>query len=80
MSETTEPVPMGPPAESTARQHEGTVLGGPRPPRENVSTRQMRTVGQRRHDAEEKLARHLEQARHHHEAAEQTPEQTPTQE
>ena len=76
MSETTEPVPMGPPAEST----EGTVPGGPRPHRENVSTRQMRTVGQRRHDAEEKLARHLEQARHHHEAAEQTPEQTPTQE
>ncbi|SFT85025.1 hypothetical protein SAMN04487915_10425 [Arthrobacter sp. ov118] len=76
MSETTEPVPMGPPAEST----EGTVPGGPRPHRENVSTRQMRTIGQRRHDAEEKLARHLEQARHHQEAAEQTPEQTPTQE
>ena len=76
MSETTEPVPMGPPAEST----EGTVPGGPRPHRENVSTRQMRTIGQRRHDAEEKLARHLEQARHHHEAAEHASEETPTQE
>ena len=76
MSETTEPVPMGPPAEST----EGTVPGGPRPGRENVSTRQMRTIGQRRHDAEEKLARHLEEARHHHEAAAHASEEAPTQE
>jgi len=76
MSETIEPVPMGPPAEST----EGNVPGGPRPHRENVSTRQMRTIGQRRHDAEEKLARHLEQARLHHDAIEHPPEQMPTEE
>jgi hypothetical protein len=73
MSETIEPVPMGPPAETT----EGAPPGGSRPPRENVSTRQMRTVGQRRHDAEEKLARHLEEARHHHPAAEHPPGETP---
>ncbi|MFF2030372.1 hypothetical protein [Arthrobacter sp. NPDC058192] len=45
-----------------------------------MSTRQMRTIGQRRHDAEEKLARHLEQARQHHEAAEHPLEETPTRE
>ncbi|WP_427019292.1 hypothetical protein ACQCSX_22265 (plasmid) [Pseudarthrobacter sp. P1] len=33
-------------------------------PHENLSTQQMRTIGQRRSDAEEKLARHLEQAEH----------------
>jgi uncharacterized protein YfcZ (UPF0381/DUF406 family) len=32
--------------------------------REDLTTHQMRTVGQRRADAEEKLARHLKQARH----------------
>jgi hypothetical protein len=31
---------------------------------ENLTTQQMRTIGQRRADAEEKLAHHLEQARH----------------
>ncbi|MGY2746593.1 hypothetical protein ACVWZ8_003710 [Arthrobacter sp. UYCu723] len=32
--------------------------------RENLTTQQMRTIGKRRADAEEKLAHHLEQARH----------------
>ncbi|WP_461173435.1 hypothetical protein M1D93_01445 [Arthrobacter sp. Z1-9] len=31
------------------------------------STQQMRTVGQRRRDAEEKLEHHLQEARHKHE-------------
>ncbi|MDF9750447.1 hypothetical protein [Arthrobacter sp. ES3-54] len=31
---------------------------------ENLTTQQMRTIGKRRADAEEKLAHHLEQARH----------------
>ncbi|WP_461188531.1 hypothetical protein [Arthrobacter sp. Z4-13] len=39
------------------------------------STQQMRTVGQRRRDAEEKLEHHLQEARHkneHHGAAAET--------
>jgi hypothetical protein len=39
--------------------------------REDLSTHQMRTVGQRRADAEEKLARHLKEA--HHPAEERPP-------
>ncbi|MET3923183.1 hypothetical protein [Arthrobacter sp. UYEF20] len=32
--------------------------------REDLTTHQMRTIGQRRSDAEEKLARHLKEGRH----------------
>jgi hypothetical protein len=39
--------------------------------REDLTTHQLRTVGQRRADAEEKLARHLKEA--HHLAAEHPP-------
>ncbi len=50
----------------------GPAAGGAGRPRgggyhvhgENLSTQQMRIIGKRRADAEEKLAHHLEQARH----------------
>ncbi|MGO4807925.1 hypothetical protein AB4089_22735 [Arthrobacter sp. 2MCAF15] len=61
MSEHTEPGPGGPgPAQHPA----------PRRHREDLAPHQMRTVGQRRADAEEKLARHLKEAQAHHPAAE----------
>jgi hypothetical protein len=60
MSEHTEPGPGGPvPAQDAA----------PARRREDLTTHQMRTIGQRRTDAEEKLARHLKEA--HHTAGEQ---------
>lgn len=40
-----------------ARHHQDGYVGSP-------TTQQMRTVGQRRRDAEEKLEHHLEEARH----------------
>jgi hypothetical protein len=46
--------------------------------REDLTTHQLRTIGQRRADAEEKLARHLREARHlageHYPAGEMTPD------
>jgi hypothetical protein len=60
MSEHTEPGPGGPgPAQHAA----------PARRREDLTTHQMRTIGQRRAAAEEKLARHLKEA--HHAAGEQ---------
>jgi hypothetical protein len=44
----------------TGRTHRAERQGR----REDLSTHQMRTIGQRRADAEEKLARHLREARH----------------
>jgi hypothetical protein len=53
MSEHTEPGAVGSgPAQRAAQARR----------REDLSTHQMRTVGQRRADAEEKLARHLKEA------------------
>jgi hypothetical protein len=51
-------------------EHTESGAGGPGPAqsttparrREDLTTHQMRTVGQRRADAEEKLARHLKEA------------------
>ena len=64
MSEHTEP---GPDAGGARRAQRA----GHQRRREDLTTHQMRTVGQRRADAEEKLARHLKEA--HHPAGEQPP-------
>jgi hypothetical protein len=69
MSEHTEPGAGGPgPAQRAA----------PARRREDLTTHQMRTVGQRRADAEEKLALHLKEAHHpaakHPMAAEKSPD------
>jgi hypothetical protein len=45
-------------ADPQEQRHHQDSYAGP------LSTQQMRTVGQRRRDAEEKLAHHLEEARH----------------
>ena len=60
MSETTDPhVPNeAPPGAARSRQAGHAVR------HENPTTQQMRIIGQRRAEAEEKLAHHLEQARH----------------
>ncbi|MHA7224431.1 hypothetical protein ACX80S_19390 [Arthrobacter sp. RHLT1-20] len=60
MDEITERVPV----RSGPASPDRIDRGFRRPVHENLTTRQMRAVGQRRHDAEEKLARHLEQARY----------------
>jgi hypothetical protein len=71
MSEHTESDPGAGGSRSTQR-------GGQQWRREDLSTHQLRTIGQRRADAEEKLARHLREARHpageHHLAGEMTPD------
>ncbi|MDQ0820845.1 hypothetical protein QFZ69_001724 [Arthrobacter sp. V1I7] len=60
MSENTDPHPPDgvPGGTARARQPGHSVR------HENPTTQQMRIVGQRRAEAEEKLAHHLEQARH----------------
>ncbi|MET3922806.1 hypothetical protein [Arthrobacter sp. UYEF20] len=57
MSEHTEP---GPYTVGPWRAH----LADQRRRREDLTARQMRTIGQRRADAEGKLARHLKEAHH----------------
>jgi len=62
MSENTGPDPdpaHGTPGGTERARHPGHPFR-----RENLTTQQMRIIGKRRKDAEEKLAHHLEQARH----------------
>jgi len=60
MSENTGPDPAhGAPGGTERARHTGHPFR-----RENLTTQQMRIIGKRRKDAEEKLAHHLEQARH----------------
>ena len=60
MSENTDPYPPHSNPGGTLRpRHPGHSVR-----HENPTTQQMRVVGQRRAEAEEKLAHHLEQARH----------------
>jgi uncharacterized protein YfcZ (UPF0381/DUF406 family) len=51
--------PHGTPGGATKARHSGSAVR-----HENPTTQQMRIIGQRRAEAEEKLAHHLEQARH----------------
>lgn len=60
MSENPEPYLRHGGAGGTARARQP----GPAVRHENPTTQQMRIIGQRRAEAEEKLAQHLEQARH----------------
>jgi hypothetical protein len=60
MSENTDPhPPHGNPGGTARGRQPGRIVR-----HENPTTQQMRIVGQRRAEAEEKLAHHLEQARH----------------
>jgi hypothetical protein len=60
MSDTTDPhLPPGSPAGTARARQAGHAVR-----HENSTTQQMRIIGQRRTEAEEKLAHHLEQARH----------------
>jgi hypothetical protein len=68
MSEPTDPqLPHGSSAGASRARQPGHAVR-----HENPTTQQMRIIGQRRAEAEEKLAQHLEQARH------QVPEDHPT--
>ena len=51
--------PHGTPGGAAKARHSGSAVR-----HENPTTQQMRIIGQRRAEAEEKLAHHLEQARH----------------
>ena len=60
MSDITNPhLPQGSPAGAARARQPGHAVR-----HENPTTQQMRIIGQRRAEAEEKLAHHLEQARH----------------
>lgn len=60
MSENTDPhLPHGTPGGAARARQPGHAVR-----HENPTTQQMRIVGQRRAEAEEKLAQHLEHARH----------------
>ena len=60
MSEKEGPGPQSPSPTAAEKQAQGQAKGDHSAP----TTGQMRTVGQRRRDSEEKLEKHLQEARH----------------